>query len=112
MTEKVKRLRFPQTPRGPVRGGVPPELDQPSLLGVQFQSELREPLAKLGKEPPRVTLVFEADDEVVRPAHDDHVAAPMAVSPPIDPQVQNVVQVHVSEQRRGRCSLSGTLLRL
>jgi GMP synthase-like glutamine amidotransferase len=27
------------------------ELDQPRLLGVQFQPEVREPLAQLGKEP-------------------------------------------------------------
>jgi hypothetical protein len=28
-----------------------PELDQPGLVGMQLQPELRQPLAKVGKEP-------------------------------------------------------------
>ena len=44
-------LRLAQTPPPPVDGGMPPELDQPGLVRVQLQPELREPLAKLGQEP-------------------------------------------------------------
>jgi hypothetical protein len=45
---------------------VRPELDQPGLLGVQFQAELREPAAQFLQEPLSVVLVLEADNEVVR----------------------------------------------
>ena len=49
--QKVERLRLAQTPRCRSLGGAPPELDQPRLVRVQLQPELREPLAKLGQEP-------------------------------------------------------------
>src|SRR5262245_43228032 len=49
--------------------------------------------------------MLESDDEVVRPAHDDHVTACVAFPPRLSPPVQYVVEVHVGEQRRGRSSL-------
>ena len=45
----VSGFPTPRACRSP--GGVPPELDQPGLVRVQLQPELREPLAKLGQEP-------------------------------------------------------------
>ncbi|WP_223838652.1 group II intron maturase-specific domain-containing protein [Saccharopolyspora pogona] len=62
--EEVERLGFPEPPRRSPPGGVPPELDQPGLVGMQFQPELREPLAEIGKEPLRVLLILEASGEV------------------------------------------------
>ena len=52
--EEVERLGFPGAPLLPVRGGEPPELDQPRLAGVQLQPELREPLAQVVQEPARI----------------------------------------------------------
>src|SRR6266705_2863647 len=43
------------------KGGMPPELDQPGLAGVQLQPELREPAAKLCHEPLVVLPVLEPD---------------------------------------------------
>jgi hypothetical protein len=63
--QEIERLRLAQAPRRPVRGGEPPELDQPGLARVQFQAELRQARAKNSKEPPRILLVLEPDDEVV-----------------------------------------------
>src|SRR2546428_605784 len=64
--EEVERLRFPGAPLLPVRGGEPPELDQPRLAGMQLQPELREPLAQVVQEPARILVLLEAHDEVVR----------------------------------------------
>ena len=50
--QKGERFRFPGTPGCPVAVGMPPELNQPGLVRVQFQPELREPAAKLSEEPP------------------------------------------------------------
>jgi hypothetical protein len=97
--EEVTRLRSPETTSPPSPGGVAPELDEPSLVGVQLQPELREPLAEIGKEPQRLLGVFEAHDEVVRPTHDDHNPVRVAASPPVCPQVENVMKVDVGEQR-------------
>ena len=52
--QEVERLRLAQTPTPPVDGGTPPELDQPRLVRVQFQPELRQPLVKLVQEPSRM----------------------------------------------------------
>ena len=77
---------------------MPSELDESGLVRMQLQSELRESLAQVGKEPQRILLVFEAHDEVVRPAHDDHVSVRAAASPPVGPQAKDVTKVDVSEQ--------------
>src|SRR5215469_2418280 len=48
--QERERLRLAQPPGRPVRGGEPPELDQPGLLRVQLQPEPRHPLAKIVQE--------------------------------------------------------------
>src|SRR4029453_671764 len=103
--QEVERLRLALTPGCPVPGGMPPELDQPGLLRVQLQPELREPAAQPGPEPLSVLPVLEPDDEIVSETHDDHITARVPLPPPVGPQVQDVVQVHAGEQRRNRCPL-------
>jgi len=49
--EEVEGRRLPVAPAVVIRGGEPPELDQPGLLGVQLQAEPRESLAQLVQEP-------------------------------------------------------------
>ena len=44
-------LRFPFAPLFPFVGCKTPELDQPGLLRVEFQAELRQPFLELFKEP-------------------------------------------------------------
>src|SRR5206468_2983086 len=107
--EEVERLRFPGAPLLPVRGGEPPELDQPRLAGVQLQPELREPLAQVVQEPARILVLLETHDEVVREPHDDHLAARHVTPPPVGPQVEDIVQVNVRQQRRNRRPLRRTL---
>src|SRR6266542_1188348 len=99
--QEVERLRLSEPVRLAVRGGEPPELDQASLVGMQLQGELREPLAKVVEELLGVTSMLEPNHEVVRPAHDDHVTACVASPPLPSPLVQHIVEVHVGEQRRG-----------
>src|SRR5215831_3137878 len=98
--QKSEGFRLPEPARLAVLGGEPPELDQASLAGMPFQSELREPLAKVVEELLGVTLMLEPGHEVIRPAHDDHVTACVASPPRLGPPVQDVVEVHVGEQRR------------
>ena len=107
---KSKVSGFPSPRPLSILGGEPPELDEPRLLGMQFQPELRESLAQLGEEPLGVTLVLEANDEVVSEPHDDHVTVRVPLPPLLDPQVEDVVQVDVGEQRRNRRSLRCSLL--
>ena len=87
MREPAERecLRFPLAPGRPVPGGVPPELDQPGLTGVQFQPGPGEPAARLVPEPLGVVPVLEPGDEVVREPDDDHITMREPVSPPVGP---------------------------
>jgi hypothetical protein len=43
--------------------------------------------------------VLEADNDVIRIPQDDHVAFGFLPSPPVGPEIEDVVQVHVREQR-------------
>ena len=45
--QEPERLRLAESPLLTLLGGKPPEPDQPRLLGVQLQRELREPVAKI-----------------------------------------------------------------
>src|SRR6266511_4669519 len=103
--QEVERLRLSEPVRLAVRGGEPPELDQASLVGMQLQGELRDPVAKIVEELLGVTSMLEPDHEVVRPAHDDHVTACVASPPLPGPLVQHIMEVHACEQRRRRSSL-------
>src|SRR5664279_3711309 len=90
-TEEGERLRLTQPARPTTFGRVASEFDQPCLVRVKLQTELGEPVAKRGKESVGVVTMLKPDGEVVSEAHDNDVAARLVVSPPIDPQVEDVV---------------------
>jgi hypothetical protein len=55
------------------RTGRPPaELDQPGLLRVERQRELRKPLSHHVEKPTSLGLAPEADHQIVRTARDDY----------------------------------------
>src|SRR5204862_1995789 len=110
--QEVERVRLAEPTLRPIRGGEPPELDKARLVGIQLQGELREALAEVPQELLSVTQMLEPDHEVIRPAHDDHVTACVAVPPCPSPPVQDVVEVDVGEERRCRPSLWRSLRRL
>jgi hypothetical protein len=80
------------------------------LLVGQFQVELREPLAKVSQEPLGVLTMLKARHVVVGEAHEDHVPSRVPPSPLVGPQVEDVVQIDVREQRRSRGPLWNTLI--
>jgi hypothetical protein len=65
--------------------GKASEFYQAGFLFAQFQVELLQPFPEFPVEPLGVVLVLEANDEVVRVAHDDDFAARAVLSPPLDP---------------------------
>ena len=70
--EEVEGLRFPVATASPMAVGMPAELDEACLVGMQRQSESRETLAQLAEEAFGVLVMLESDDEIIREAHDDH----------------------------------------
>ena len=66
---------------------------------MQRQPELREPLAQFGEELLGVLSMLESHDEVIGEAHDDDVAVRLPLPPSLDPEVEDVVQVDVGQER-------------
>jgi hypothetical protein len=97
--DERERLRLSEAPPPAVPGGEPPELDQAGLLGVQFQAEPGEAFHQVRVEPLGVVTMLEAGNDVVGEAHDDHVTASLPVPPVPGPQVEDVMEVDVGEQR-------------
>jgi hypothetical protein len=56
-----------------------------------------------------IVPVLEADDVVVDEAHDDHITARVPPAPLVGPDVEDIVEIDVEEQRRCRCSLRRSL---
>src|SRR5450759_430776 len=79
--KKVERLGLAKAPLPTSLGGEPPELDQPRLLGVQRQAELRESSAKLRLEPFGVITMLEAHHAGVGETRDDHFTVRVPASP-------------------------------
>lgn len=78
---------------------VTPELDQPRLLPVQFKSEVLEPHSHGVPEQPRIDLLLEAQDDIIGIADDDHLASRLGTTPAVGPEVEDVMQEHVRQER-------------
>src|ERR1039458_6234227 len=83
--EELERLRLAEPTRCAIPGGVPSELDQPRLLGVQLQTEFSEPVAKVSPELLGVFPMLKAHHEVVSEPHDDNVTARVPSPPLVSP---------------------------
>src|SRR6202521_1904242 len=57
------------------------KLDQPGLLQMNLQYKLLYPLTHLVEKATGVSIVLEANNEVVDVAHDDHIARSLTPSP-------------------------------
>ena len=98
--QETERFRLAPTASPMVRHRKPPELDEPGLAGVRFQVEASEPLLHGVQELLRVTPMLKAHHEVVSIPHDNRVAPDLAAAPLlVEPRIENVVQVHVGQDR-------------
>ena len=92
-------LRFTIAALLPITGRIAPELDQPGLIRVEFQAELRQPSLELFKEPHGISPLLKAHYKIVGVTDDDDIALCHFPAPDISPQVEGVMQIHVSDRR-------------
>jgi hypothetical protein len=97
--KKVERFRSTKATSFPAIDRKATKLDQASLLVMKLQAELGETLSKFFKTRLRFVLVLKADDKIIRKTQYDDIAATAFASPPLDPKIENIVQVHISKQR-------------
>jgi hypothetical protein len=93
--EEVEGLRSRTPIQVGILSGKPSETDHARLLGVQLEAE---PCESLGEHPlhlSRIAFQLEGDHEVVDVAHDANFAACLRLPPLVDPEIDDVVQVHV-----------------
>ena len=74
------------------------KLQQSSLVRMKRKRELLKPHTHCFPEAPRIGFVLEADNDIIRKPQDNDVASSFIASPPLGPEIEDVVQVHVSEQ--------------
>ena len=67
---------------------------------MDLQPELRQPLPKLFQKPLRFRPVLESRYEIVGVADHYHLAFRHFLAPDLRPQIEDMMQVHVRQQRR------------
>src|SRR5271165_1636352 len=96
--QEIEGLRLTETALFAVVHRVAAELDQPGLLRVERQRELRKPSPHHLEKPMRIGLALEPDHQIIRIARDDHGAGGFP-PPAVGPKIEDIVQVNVGEQR-------------
>src|SRR5207342_1181873 len=86
------------------------KLDQTGLFRMQRQRERCQTRAHRLPEAPGIGSLLEADDDVIRIAHYDHLARGLTPSPACGPEVKHVMQVNIGKQRRGHRALPCPLI--
>jgi hypothetical protein len=79
--------------------GKPPELDQPRLVRMQFQSELHQPLLKITQESFGISPVLKAQHNVIGIPDNYDIAPCHFLAPSFHPQIEYIMQVHIRKQR-------------
>src|SRR5687767_10719548 len=73
------------------------KFDQASFLGVELQSVFGEPLAEFRQAVLRLVEVLKPHHKVIRVPHDNHISTAAILPPPLNPQVEHVMQEHVAK---------------
>ncbi len=90
---------FPRATPFSISEGKPSELNQPRLVLMQFQTELHQPLPKITQEPLGVSPILKAQHNVIGVSDDYDIADCRFLAPSFHPQIEDVMQVHIREQR-------------
>ena len=98
--EKVERFRLPLPPLGTVCFRKSSELDESSLLPMDFQSVLIESFLHFSQESFCLSPVLKPHNEVVGVANDDDFTDRFILPPLGYPLVKNIMQVNIAEQGR------------
>ena len=107
-SQEVKAVGLPLIARSPVRRRVAPEFEESRFVGMQRQTEPREPVAQVGEKPLGVVSMLESHDKIIGKPDDDHIALRLPVTPSVSPEVEDVVQVDIGQKRTHTAALHRT----
>ncbi len=97
--EEVERFWFAFSPDGTEFGSEAAELHQTGFLRVNRESELPQSALHGYTEAPGIVSFVEPDDDVIGVSDHYHIACGIATSPLMRPQIEDVVEVYVCQQR-------------
>ena len=109
--EKVERLRLSFSAPLPVSSRERPELQEPRFVGMQFQAERLKLLGGFSQKPPGIRFTLKSNHGVVRVPHDDDIAMCVFSTPRLDPEIEDVMEVNIRQQRRCTSALWRACLR-
>src|SRR6266480_2731952 len=108
--EKVERLRLPFSSLLLVLDRKRTKFQKSRLLGMQLQMELPHSLGEFRPKLIGLRLCLKSQHDIIRETHDDHFAERPLPTPRLGPQVEHVMKIDVSQQRRSTSALGRTLL--
>src|SRR6202158_4988015 len=108
--KEIERLRFPFSTPLPLVDRIRTELQQPRLLGMQFQVELLHSFREFRSELIGIRFAVKAHHDVVCESHDDDISVRPLLTPRLDPQIEYVMKIDVGQKRRGTSALGRPFL--
>jgi hypothetical protein len=93
--KEVERIRAALTALLPTVDRMATEFDQTRLLVVEVQAKLSEASSELVQAGRCFVVVLETDHKIIGKTHNHDIAATMSFTPPFDPQIEDIVQVHI-----------------
>ena len=109
--EKIERFRLPFSTPQPLVDRIRTELQQSRFLGMQLQVELLHAFREFRPKLIGIRLAVKSNHDVVRKTHHDNVAVRPLLTPRLDPQVEHVMEINVSQQRRCTAALGRSFFR-
>jgi len=110
--KEIEGLRFTQTGALSVRRRVASELDQPRFVRVQLQLELLHSFFQFRPEPFGIVLELESNQGIIGITHHDHIAMRTLLTPGLNPEIEDVMEVDIRQQRRCTSALRRTRFHL
>src|SRR6476469_9657125 len=96
--QEIERLRLALAPLCPASCSISAELDEAGLFRVQAERELCQAFLEVDLETLRILPVLESNDCIIGIPHDDHIALCVARTPLLDPEIVDVMKVHIRKQ--------------
>src|SRR6202022_1125521 len=96
--QEIERLRLALAPLCPASGSISAELKEAGLFRVPAEGVLFQALLEIGLETLRILPVLESNDCIIGIPHDDHIALCVARTPLLDPEIVDVMKVHIRKQ--------------
>src|SRR5438309_1132951 len=111
-TQEVEGLRFAVSPVSPIWLRKATKFDDSRLVGMQLEAEPRESLAQFCQKLLCFMAMLKARNEVIGKTNEDYVSVRLPLSPSLDPEVENIVEIDVRQQRADAATLNGSYLTL